>query len=262
MNFDISILLPAIRKERWVELYNSIASSTKRSFELIVVGPYSLPDELQNKTNVKHIKDFGNPVRASQLASLVAEGKFLTWAADDGVYLEGALDRAIDYLENKPNKNIKDVVVNNYIEAGKLACPGDVLRLKVSYPYGSFIPNDWYIFNVATMYTEFFYDLGGYECTFEVCPFAHADLAARAQRSGANVHVLNEAMLNCTHMPGTTGDHAPVHFAQLTHDQQLYSEIYDDPQSVNRTNIDLENWRLAPSVWERRFKILRRKTND
>ena len=213
-----------------------------------------------------------NPVRASQLASLVAEGKFLTWAADDGVYLEGALDRTIDYLENKPNKSIKDVVINNYFEDGTLACPTpnttlaaeseDFLRLKVAYPYGSFIPDDWYIFNVATMYTEFFYELGGYDCRFEACPFAHSDLAARAQRSDAEVHVHNEAMLDCEHMPGTTGYHAPVHFAQLTHDQQLYSEIYDDPQSVNRTNIDLENWRLAPSVWERRFKILRRKTND
>jgi len=32
MSVDASILLPAIRKERWVELYNSIIKSTKRFF--------------------------------------------------------------------------------------------------------------------------------------------------------------------------------------------------------------------------------------
>lgn len=253
MNFDISILLPAIRKERWVKLYDSIPKSTKRKFELIIVGPHSLPDELQDKKNVKCIKDYGNPVRASQIASLVAEGKYLAWASDDGVYLDGALDRAIDFLENKPNKNIKDVVVNNYFEAGKLACPGDVLKLKVSYPPCTYLSDDWYNFNVATMYTEFFYDLGGYDCSFEVCPFAHADLAARAQRSGARVHVLNESMLDCTHMPGTSGDHAPVHYAQTEHDQQLYAQIYEDPQSLDRIEIDLENWRKASNIWKRRF---------
>ena len=258
MSVDISILLPAIRKERWVELYNSISKSTKRKFELIIVGPYSLPDELQTKRDVKFIKEWGNPVRASQIASLVAEGKYLTWAADDGVYLEGALDRAIDYLDNKPNKDIKDVVVNNYFEAGLLACPGNVLRLKVAYPPHTYLSDDWYIFNVATMYTEFFYDLGGYECAFEVCPFAHADLAARAQRSGANVHVLNEPMLDCTHMPGTSGDHAPVHYAQTEHDQQLYARIYENSASLGRTKIDINNWKTAPSVWKRRFKEKRK----
>ena len=133
MNIDLTVLVPAIRKERWVDMYNSIKSSTKRNFELIIVGPYSLPEELQRMVNVKYIKDYGNPVRASQIGSLIAEGKYIFWASDDGTFQPGALDKAIDCLESQENKSIKDVVISNYKEAGA-AQPDDVLRLNVAYP--------------------------------------------------------------------------------------------------------------------------------
>tara|TARA_R100001082_G_scaffold96158_1_gene63630 strand:- start:8305 stop:9075 length:771 start_codon:yes stop_codon:yes gene_type:complete len=253
MKVDITILVPAIRKERWVHLYNSIKESTKRSFELIIVGPHNLPDELQRKINVKYIKDFGNPVRASQIGSLIAEGKYIFWASDDGTFQKGALDKAMDCLENQENKSINDVVISNYREEGQ-AQPDDVLRLNVAYPKTPYIPDEWYQFNVATMYTEFFHQLGGYDCSFEACPLAYADISARAQRAGANILLLNEVILDCTHMPGTTGDHAPIHYAHLQHDEPHYKTIYNNPNCVNRTSLDLQNWRLSPTVWSRRFR--------
>lgn len=256
MTRDVSIILPAIRFNRWINLYNSITNSMKRSFELIIVGPTSLPPELQDKKNVKFVKDYGSPVRASQIASLIAEGKYLTWAADDCIFENGVLDKNLDLLDEKflKNKNNKDVVINNYAEAGN-SLPVDVLKLKVAYPPHTYISDDWYIFNVATMHTSFFYELGGYDCRFEACPFAHSDLAARAQRAGAIVHVINENMLTCGHMPGISGDHAPVHYAQTEHDEKLYSLIYENPNSQDRKNIDLDNWQNAPKIWDRRFKI-------
>jgi len=253
MQFDISILVPAIRTERWLDLYNSIAKSTTKSFELIIVGPFSLPKELQAKVNVKYVKDYGNPVRASQIGSLIAEGKYLFWASDDGTFQKGALDRVINCLETQKNKSIKDVVISNYREGGSTQSD-NVLRLNVAYPKSLYIPDEWYQFNVATMYTEFFHQLGGYDCSFEACPLAYADISARAQRAGANILLLNEVILDCTHMPGTTGDHAPIHYAHIEHDEPLYKTIYSKPGCVNRTKIDLQNWKNAPSVWERRFR--------
>lgn len=252
---DVSIILPAIRTERWVKLYDSITSTMKRSFELIIVGPSSLPEELQNKKNVKFVKDFGSPVRASQIASLLIEGKYVTWAADDCVFENNVLDKNLDLLDEKFLKNgdNKDVVINNYVEAGN-ALPYHVLKLKVAYPPHTYISDDWYIFNVATMHSSFFYELGGYDCEFEACPFAHSDLAARAQRAGARVSVINESMLTCGHMPGISGDHAPVHYAQTEHDEQLYAKIYEDPSSQNRKNLDLNNWMKSDKIWSRRFK--------
>jgi len=256
MNIDISIIVPAIRKHRWEELYNSIFLSTKRNFELILIGPYPLPPALCDKKNIIYIQDYGSPTRASQIGALAASGKFLTWAADDGVFLRGALDRAIDYLENKTNKSIKDVVINNYYEAGNIL-PEHVLKINTAYGHCSsqYISNDWYIFNVATMYTEYFKSIGGYDCRFEATALAHTDLAARCQRDGAIVGVINEAMLNCTQMPGTVGDHAPVHYAQLENDELLFRALYSNVNSTSRTSIDVENWQKMPPVWERRFNV-------
>lgn len=250
---DITILVPAIRTERWVNLYNSIRESTSRSFELIIVGPFPLPAELQKKVNVKYVKDYGNPVRASQIGSLMAEGKYIFWASDDGTFQPGALDKAIDCLENNENKSIKDVVISNYREGGTEQ-PEDVLKLTVAYPRTQYIPDEWYQFNVATMYTEFFHQIGGYDCSFEACPLAYADISVRAQRAGANILLVNEVILDCTHMPGTTGDHAPIHYAHLEHDEPLYKAIYSHPSCVERAEIDLQNWKNSPAVWSRRFR--------
>ena len=53
MKPEISILMPGIRPDRWTSVYNSILESTKREFELIIVGPYALPKELQEAKNVR-----------------------------------------------------------------------------------------------------------------------------------------------------------------------------------------------------------------
>jgi len=37
---EISILMPAIRPQNWTKVYESILSSTRRSFELVIVGPH------------------------------------------------------------------------------------------------------------------------------------------------------------------------------------------------------------------------------
>jgi len=254
MNIDVSIIVPGIRKDRWVDLYNSIFLSTKRNFELIIIGPYPLPDELSDKSNVKYIQDYGNPTRASQIGAIEAKGKFLTWAADDGVFLDGALDRALDHLENKKNKSIKDVVINSFVEAGDV---NRNLQINVAYAHCStrHIPNNWYIFNVATMYTEYFKQIGGYDCRFEGTAVAHTDLAVRCQRDGAAVQAHFEPMLNCTQMPGTIGDHAPIHYAQTQHDEPLFHILYSDSHTMLRTSINLDNWQQAPDVWERRFNL-------
>ena len=243
---DISILLPGIRKERWNKVYDSIVESTSRSFELIIAGPYSLPFELQDKKNVKYVKDYGNPVRATQIASQFAEGKYITWTADDGTYLPNVLDKVLDKMSQEDD--IKNVVINGYYEGGN-KLRQEELRLNVAYPSSAFIPRDWYIFNVATMHTQFFYELGGYDCLFQTTALSHADLAARAQRAGAKVSVMNEPMLECTHMPGTTGDHAPVHYAHIEHDEPYYKKIYNSSSCMERTNLDLQNWKEAPKVW-------------
>ncbi len=247
--YDISIILPGIRNEKWVGLFNSLEKSTTKKFELVAVGPYEPPEELKSKPNFKFIQDWGNPVRAQQIAAEHSTGKFITWAADDGLFVEGALDEALDYLEAK-DKN--EVVVFNYTENEALV-PTHVLRLNVAYPKTPYIPDDWFIFNVAIMNTEYFRELGGYDCEFEGTAVSHADLAARAQRYGAKVHLVNKPMLRCSWIPGREGDHFAIHDAQIYHDQPLYVKIYSTPDCEDRECIDFNNWKNVPAKWERRF---------
>ena len=250
--YDVSILLPGIRKNNWITLYNSINLS-EYSFELILVGPYDPPDELLEKDNFKFIKDFGAPVRATQIAFVHSNGKYVTAIPDDGLYIEGVLEKDIDYLENKQDGSVNDMVINKYYELGNLL-PDKILFLNNAYPRSSYIPDNWYIFNLVVMYSEFFRKVGGYDCEYETTALAHADLAARSQCGGAKVFLIEKPMVTCTHMPGTAGDHAPVHYGHLEHDEGLYMKKYCfNDRFKDNLILDVDNWKNSPSIWRRRF---------
>ena len=115
MKPEISIILPAIRVENWDKLYDSIMMSTSRRFELIICGPYALTKKLQDLTNVKYVKDFGCPTRASAIASLLAEGKLITWVTDDAILVRDSLDTAINLLYSM-GEDYKNVIISKYLE--------------------------------------------------------------------------------------------------------------------------------------------------
>lgn len=246
----LSIILPSIRPSKLLEHYESIEQSTSRVFELIIVSPYNLPKELQEKNNVKYFKDFGSPNRAQCIAASLAEGDVITWSCDDGIFVKNGLDFAIDELGGKDN----DIVVAKYIEGSGLNMEQDnYYKLALAYPFSPFIPNYWWIFNIAILYRSYYESLGGFDCIFETTAVAHADFAARCQRDGANVKLINKYLLKCEHMLADTGDHGPIHYSTLQHDQPLYQKIYNDPECLKRKKIPLDNWKNSPSIWTTRF---------
>ena len=96
---EISIILPGIRRELWDRFYESISISTKRTFELIIVGPYPLTEKLESLTNVKYVKDFGSPVRASNIAASICEGKVINVSSVDLKRLNATRDRKVQKIE-------------------------------------------------------------------------------------------------------------------------------------------------------------------
>ena len=256
MKYDLSVCLAAIRKENWVRLYNSIEKSVgDYTFELIFCGPHEEPpEELKNLENVKVIQDFGSPTRAQQISMADAAGRYITWAADDGWYLEGELKKCIDILDNQEGD--RKCVVTQYIEGGSDGL-GDPNRGMYCMNYhdpirSPFYPNSFLIFNSAILPTQYFKDLGGFDCRFEVCPMAHADFGARAQLNGIKPTLVGVAF-ECTQFPGTSGDHAPVHYAQIDHDQPLYQKIWNSSTCLSGIKIDFNNWQKADKIWKRRF---------
>ena len=77
MKPEISIVMPGIRPDNWSKVYESIKKSTKRTFELIIVGPYQLPPELApikngltNNEYVRVEKNWGIDFRINLYLSL------------------------------------------------------------------------------------------------------------------------------------------------------------------------------------------------
>jgi hypothetical protein len=239
--------MPGIRVDRWVNVYNSIQLDFP--WELIIVSP---PCQFPlNKSNVKHFVDYGSPVRASCIAASLAEGKYFTYIADDAIVFSETIKKAINILDNDMNGRL--VVVTKYLEACTEVHPDWYYQLNIAYPKTPFIPDNWLIFNTAIMHRDYYEYLGGWDANYETTAVSHADIANRSQRDGCSTILLQDPLLDCTHMPGTSGDHGPIYHAHVEHDEPLYKQIYNSPDCVNRTKIDINNWKKADSIWRRRF---------
>jgi len=189
---DVSIIIPSIRPHKLVGVYESILDATKKNnFEIIVVGPYQLPKELESKVNIKFIKDYGSPVRASQLGAIVAEGEVLTSISDDAFMLEDSMDIHLEILRNLGG-DPKNILITKYYEGqlenilgkpflmenrehrsiiGKNISPGHSTQQDRYYKINNaactrspHLPEDWWIFNVVYIYRSFFEELGGWDC--------------------------------------------------------------------------------------------------
>ena len=252
---DISIIVPGIRVDRWETLYNSILTSTSLNFELIICGPYFPTKNLEDKKNFKFIRDFGTPVRASNLAASIAEGELITWGADDAVYLPGALDKLTNEFYHL-EKNYKNILLCKYLEGeagkSKINQPDSYFKLNGSHWTNSpRFSNDWYLFNVGIMYRNYFNILGGWDCNFEATFMSHSDLAARAYLDGAKIKFLNDLfLLDCDHFPGISGDHKPIHDAQTYRDLPKFKYKYNSLMELK-----LKKWFEVEQIWKERFDV-------
>lgn len=251
-NYDFSILVPGIRPGNWTHLYESIKSSTSRSFEMIIISPYDLPRNLEGNLQIKLIKSFSGPLRAQQLGLIQSTGKYVSWAADDGWYLPNALDVSFNHLESTPNS----VVVGKYNEG-----PDNKEMDDINYYYfarhdgssGKYVPQDCLMLMCGVIPRELLFEIGGWDCQFEVCPMGYIDVSIRLYNRGCKFIFQNEMMFRCGHMPGTVGDHAPIHYAQTQHDSPLFKLIYSRENSKQRINIPLDNYKKYSDRWGKRF---------
>ena len=260
---ELSVVMPATRPDKWTDVYNSIISSTSRSFELIIVTNEggSTPPWLWDISNIKIIKDYGSPVRAQCIGASLAEGKLITFTSDDGLFVPYGLDIAIDRLYDM-KKNKKNVLVYKYSEGGK---PYDDEYFKINYHRGpngegiasDYLPEDYFLLNTPLMYREFYEEIGGFSCSYECTAMACLDFAIRAQELGANVELLKGIpILVCEQDEALEGTHTFVHHAQLEHDEPLYESIYKAAGWREKVQLKLDHtteWKKSPPMWERKY---------
>lgn len=255
---NLSIIMPAIRPNNWVGVYDSILKSTKNTFELIIVSPYPCPKELENISNIKLIKDYGSPVRASQIALNFIEGKYVyPTHSDDSLFIEDAIDQNIEFLSSKENDS-KNVVMAKYSESASYSHPrryqdDDYYKLVNAYKTDPrFVNPEWWIYNSVFMYSSYLLEMGGWDCRFQACPYSHADLAIRCQDDGAKTYLSPYPISICDH---GQNDHRPIEISQAYEDAPLFNERYSKQIDKNKNKIDLNNWKKSESIWSKRFKI-------
>lgn len=253
----LSILCPGIRPHNWVRLFNSIKQSWSGEFELIFCGPYYPPEELQKEKSVKFIQDYGSPTRCQQIALLFATGNILTFAADDGWFIPGGLDRAVNRFLGCASMSNNPCVLSCYYKEGtgidmqseKYYTMSSACGLKAKY-----IPDNYKVINVGIMHTNFCKDIGGWDSQFAVATIAHMDFAVRVQRGGYDVMMYNEQIFHCEHMPEKSGDHGPIHDEHLNISEPNFRALYSNEESNNRQVIKLYNCFDVSPIWQRRFK--------
>jgi len=250
----ITVLVPGIRPNNWKKLYKSCVKAIGERFEIIFISPYKVPGEIKDYPGIKHIQDLGTPIKCQQRGLLEANGQYITWAADDGIYMPESLSKALSLIED-----YKTVVVGKYTESEH---PSPMMWTDEYYILSNhdssafkYVPKDYMMLNAGLISRDLLIEIGGWDCQFEVCPMAYNDLAIRLQNYGAKFVIPQEIMFKCSHLPGMLGDHGPVHLAQTLHDEPLFKEIYSNVECNKRTVINPENWRNCDAIWERRFDI-------
>ena len=176
----LSIFLAGIRPQNWLALYNSIPNATttpKEAYELVLVSPYDLPLELQGVSNIRLIKDWGNPTRCYQLGLLNSRGEYVVWTADDGTFSKTlSIDKAFDSIPN----HHKGIVVFRYQE-GEFTAKVETtewwrMRSHKMLNKLRYVPGHYFLIMSALMKRSYLMEVGGFDCRFEQPGLAGPDL--------------------------------------------------------------------------------------
>jgi hypothetical protein len=254
--YKISLCLAGIRPHFWVNFYQSaVAACTRYDWELVIISPFEMPEELKQHNNIKFIKEFGNPVRATQRGLSICEGQLVTFPADDGVFLKDSLDSAIDLWNAQCSE--KDGIVMRYREGAG----GNVSSFPLEYWNAGYhidtnhlnLGHDYKVAPQPMVDTKNLIEMGGFDCSvFECMSWATHDQNYRLQRNGGIFHLSPLEVQSCDNYGATGVDHAPIYHAHFV-DQAAFNSIYTNPEVKNRIKIDFDAWKNVPERWERRW---------
>jgi hypothetical protein len=255
----LTICVPGIRNHNWVNVYNSIPNATslpKEEYEMIFIGPYGLPEELKQESNVTFIQDWGSPTRCCQLGIIHAQGEYLTWIVDDATFCGGlALDKGFEIMPIN-----KGIVTFKYYEGPQSKKTRRVMDDEAYWHFRGHpvykecicIPEHYKLTLLLLTKSEYFRYIGGFDCcAFEQIGLACNDLAVRFQNDGAEV-ILGDRLLDMDFERG--GLHKAIEQAVVENDYPAFFRIYKDEANKTRSTIDIHNWEKAPAIWERRFR--------
>lgn len=246
----LSMIVPSIRSENLVAFEKSVFESFPGEYELIIISPYKCIPGFLGCPYIKWIESHASPTVCQQIGLIAAQGQYVCFGWDDGLYEPFAIDRMFEQLE--PNTAIS----GRYIE-GDLA--PDYMRSEKYYKiithdkaHSPYLDKDYLLLNTGLIPRETLLAIGGFDCRFESTGISALDMAIRLQLHGVRIILSNNIVLKCSWLPGDAGDHGPVDEA-VNSDFSLLHKKYRQPVFHKRIIIDIDNYKQQPLIWERRF---------
>lgn len=254
-NCVLTMCLPAYRMDLWKEFYNSVKNSCQDvPFEIIYITPhYDIPSEMRNIDNVRFIHDFGSFSRCVQIASCIASGKLISWPADDAIYFEGALKKSIEFLLKQPRSH---AMVGKYCEGAGFRKNPQFQYHPDAYWYPKYhwanypFPTGYKMSGAGLMYTDYFKQIGGLDCSYINLGVCCHDLFFRLQNSGGVVHIDEVYQFSCDHDAAPSLYRDPISEA-YARDFVKFADTYSSVFPYNRITINFDNWKESPTRWLR-----------
>ena len=256
-------------------MYECIEESFSGEWELILVTECELPAELKEKTNIKVIFSERAPMQKQQQGLVHATGEFVTVISDDSVFLPSTLDQTFNYIASRPNFDYKTIVVLKYLEGIEHEFPEwylkqvpEDMRFKTNWDFmradkyywsdshesSAMIGIPWHspILSCAIISRQVLFEVGGWDAVFQSQAMGNIDLSARLMKYGCTYHIQDLIVSTCGYMKQDTGDHGPIHYAQLEEDEPLLKKMYGNDFCKDRIIIDLNNWEASEPIWKRK----------
>ena len=273
MTPKLSIICPAIRTDRWEMMYKSIEESFFGSWELVLITEKELPESLKSKDNIKVIFSERAPMQKQQQGLLETSGEYITVMSDDSIWHKGTLDKTFELI--KTITDYKMIIVLKYLEGIEFEFPQwyldqvpDDMKFKTNYDFMKADKYYWSdthdsskfkwekrrcpILSCAIYTRQLLLEVGGWDARFQSQAVGNTDLAIRLIKYGCPYIIQDLIVSSCGYMEQATGDHGPLHYAQLEDDEPLLRSMYDVPDFRRRIKIDIDNWKNTDLVWKRK----------
>jgi hypothetical protein len=246
----LSVFMPTIRTHLLEKWYESLEKSCSRhDFEVILCGPFDIPESLKLKDNITFIKSFASPTVCAQLCLIQAKGDYLYHTVDDALFYPETISDELDRIDSDT------IVAMRYREGGNYE--GELFSDNYWYcstAYGGYpnIDDNWGHCVHFLLSREKLLKSGGFNCKYHYLNHATHCLLFRLQKHmGMGYRLSKSEITTCSHQPGTSGDHASIHHAQIDHDAPLFFNSWF--HKVEPLLVDINNWKDQPNIWSSRF---------